>query len=166
MLLNGTYIVNILEENFIMKQWSKEIEISAPIEDVWMLFNGSLEEMQKIMPQVVENKPKTITDDKVGSIYLQKYQEGKRVMEYEVETLEYQNTSNEKKMKAGFTLSNMFEITAKYELVKLEDNKTFFKYTTTNKPLKWFIKPFLLFASDKVVVKFVQRVKDVAESKN
>ena len=149
-----------------MKEWSKDIEINAPIEDVWMLFNGSLDEMQKIMPQVVENKPKTITDDKVGSIYSQKYQEGKRVMEYDVETLEYQNTSNEKMMKAGFTLSNMFEITAKYELVKLEDNKTFFKYTTTNKPLKWFIKPFLLFASDKVVVKFVQRVKDVAESKN
>ncbi len=41
-------------------------------------------------------------------------------MEYEVETLEYQNTPKEKMMKAGFTLSNMFEITAKYELVKLE----------------------------------------------
>ncbi|MBO1914642.1 hypothetical protein J4G37_58690, partial [Microvirga sp. 3-52] len=67
-------------------------------------------------------------------------------------------------MKAGFTLSNMFEITAKYELVKLGEDKTFFKYTTTNRPLKWFIKPFLLFANDKVVVKFVQRVKDVAES--
>jgi ligand-binding SRPBCC domain-containing protein len=147
-----------------MKQWSREIEINAPIEKVWMLFNGSLEEMQKIMPQVVENKPKTITDNKVGSIYLQKYKEGKRVMEYEVETLEYKNDSNEKMMKAGFTLSNMFEITAKYELVKLEENKTFFKYTTTNRPLKWFIKPFLLFANDKVVVKFVQRVKDVAES--
>ena len=39
-------------------------------------------------------------------------------MEYEVETLEYKNTPNEKMMKAGFTLSNMFEITAKYELVK------------------------------------------------
>ena len=52
-----------------MKQWSKEIEINAPIEDVWILFNGSLEEMQKIMPQVVENKPKTITDEVVGSIY-------------------------------------------------------------------------------------------------
>ena len=109
-----------------MKQWSKEIEINAPIDDVWMLFNGSLEEMQKIMPQVIENKPKTITDDMVGSIYLQKYKEGKRVMEYEVETLEYKNAPNEKMMKAGFTLSNMFEITAKYELVKLEDNKTLF----------------------------------------
>ena len=149
-----------------MKQWSREIEINAPIEDVWMLFNGSLEEMQKIMPQVVENEPKKITDDKIGSIYSQKYQEGKRVMEYDVETLEYKNTTNEKMMKAGFTLSNMFDITAKYELVKLEDNKTYFKYTTTNNPLKWFIKPFLLFARDKVVVQFVQRVKDVAESKN
>jgi hypothetical protein len=148
-----------------MKQWSREIEINAPIEDVWMLFNGSLEEMQKIMPQVVENKPKTITDNKVGSIYLQKYKEGKRVMEYEVETLEYKNDSNEKMVKVGFTLSNMFEITAQYELVKLEDNKTFFKYNTTNRALKWFIKPFLLFGNDKVVVKFVQRVKDVAEKK-
>ena len=148
-----------------MKQWSREIEINAPIDDVWMLFNGSLEEMQKIMPQVIENKPITITDDMVGSIYLQKYQEKKRIMEYEVETLEYKNASNEKMLKAGFTLANMFEITAKYELVKLEDNKTLFKYTTTNRPLKWFIKPFLLFASDKVVVKFVERVKDVAETK-
>ncbi|QUW22047.1 SRPBCC family protein [Sporosarcina sp. Marseille-Q4063] len=148
-----------------MKKWSREIEINAPIEDVWVLFNGSLEEMQKIMPQVVENKPITITDDMVGSIYSQKYKEGKRVMEYEVETLEYKNASDEKMVKVGFTLSNMFEITAKYELGKLEENKTFFKYTTTNKPLKWFIKPFLLFGNDKVVVKFVQRVKDVAEKR-
>lgn len=48
-----------------MKEWSKEIEIDAPIERVWKYFNGSLEEMQKIMPQVLENKPITITDDMV-----------------------------------------------------------------------------------------------------
>ena len=146
-----------------MKQWSNEIEINAPIEEIWMLFNGILENMQKIMPQVVANDPIKVTDDMVGSVYLQKYKEGKREMEYEVVTLEYKDESNEKIMKAGFTLSNMFEITAKYELVKLADDKTFFKYTTTNKPLKWFIKPFLLFARDKIVVKFVQRVKEVAE---
>ena len=56
-------MLKTLEANLVMNMWSKEIEINAPIEDVWMLFNGSLEEMQKIMPQVVENKPKTITDD-------------------------------------------------------------------------------------------------------
>ena len=88
-----------------MKKWSKEIEIDAPIERVWKFFNGSLEEMQKIMPQVVENKPITITEDMVGSVYLQKYKEGKRVMEYNVETLAYLDTSNEKKVKIGFTLA-------------------------------------------------------------
>ena len=85
-----------------MKKWSKEIEIDAPIERVWKLFNGSLEDMQKIMPQVVDNQPITITDDKVGSIYLQKYKEGKKVMEYNVETLEYLDSEDEKKSKNRF----------------------------------------------------------------
>ena len=60
----------------------------------------------------------------------------------------------------------MFDITARFELVKLNDHKTLFKYTTTNRPLKWFVKLFLLFGTDKVVVEFVQRVKKVAESEN
>lgn len=149
-----------------MKQWTKEIEIEAPIEQVWSFFNGSLENMQKIMPQVVENTPITITDGMVGSVYLQKYKEGKRVMEYQVETLEFNDSQNEKKLKVGFTLANMFEITARYELVKLNDHKTSLKYTATNRPLKWFVKLFLLFATDKVVVEFLQRVKKVAESEN
>ena len=34
-----------------MKQWTKEIEIDAPIEHVWRYLNGSLENMQKIMPK-------------------------------------------------------------------------------------------------------------------
>ena len=151
---------------FIMKQWTKEIEIDAPIEQVWKFFDGSLENMQKIMPQVVDNTPIKITDEMVGSVYLQKYKEGKRVMEYEVETVEYINSSKEKKMKIRFILANMFDITARFELVKLNDHKTFFKYTTTNRPLKWFVKLFMLFGTDKVVVEFVQRVKKVAESEN
>lgn len=149
-----------------MKKWSKEIEIDSPIEQVWKLFNGSLEEMQKIMPQVVENKPITITDNMVGSVYLQKYKEGKRIMEYNVETLAYLDSPNEKKVEIGFTLANMFEITAQYELIKLDDHKTYLKYTTTNRPLKWFGKLFLLFSTKKLVIEFVERVKKVAESEN
>lgn len=149
-----------------MKQWTKEIEIDAPIEQVWNLFNGSLENMQKIMPQVIENKPITITEGMVGSVYLEKYKEGKRVMEYQVETLEYDNSTDEKRLKVGFTIANMFDITARYELVKLNDNRTSLTYTSTNRPLKWFMKLFLLFSSDKVVVEFLQRVKKVAESES
>ncbi|MDN4607876.1 SRPBCC family protein [Sporosarcina highlanderae] len=148
-----------------MKQWTKEIEIEAPIEQVWKLLNGSLDDMQKIMPQVVSNEPVTITEGMVGSIHLQKYKEGKRVMEYEVETLDYLDFPNEKKLKVGFTLGGMFEITANYDLIKMDNEKTKFIYTTTNRPLKWFVKIFLLFSNEKVVVDFVQRVKKVAENK-
>lgn len=147
-----------------MKQWTKEIEIDAPIEHVWKYLDGSLENMQKIMPQVVSNEPISITEEVVGSVYLQKYREGKRVMEYEVKTLEYIDSPNEKKMKVGFTLANMFDITARYQLIKLNEEQTKLIYTATNDPLKWFVKLFLMFANDKVVVEFVERVKRVAES--
>ncbi|QCR32717.1 SRPBCC family protein [Lysinibacillus sp. SGAir0095] len=146
-----------------MKSWSKDIEINVQIEEVWQLLNGDLEEIQKIMPQVVAQEPIKITSEKVGSIYLQKYREGSRVQEYEVETLEYIDDENNKKLKVGFTLANMFEITAQYELKGIDSDRTYFKYTTTNTPLKWFLKPLVKLGSDKVVIQFVERVKKVAE---
>lgn len=146
-----------------MKRWSQEIEINAPIEEVWALFDGSLEDMQKIMPQVIANEPMEITDEVVGSVHLQKFKEGKQVMEYLVETLEYTNKPNEKKKTIGFTLSDIFEVTRGYELIKLEDDKTLFKYTSTNRALKLYVRLFSLFASNKVSIGFVQRVKEIAE---
>lgn len=147
-----------------MKQWTSEIEINAPIDRVWKYIDGSLEDMQKIMPLVVDNQPVKVTDEAVGTIYRQKYREGKRIMEYDVHVLEYENTPNEKKLKIGFTLGNMFDITAFYELKSVDDQKTKFRYTATNKALKWFVKLFMMFASDKVVVQFLERVKQVAEA--
>jgi hypothetical protein len=149
-----------------LKEWTKEIEIDAPIEEIWGLFDGSLENMQKIMPQVVGNTPVKVTEEGVGSIYRQQYKEGKRIEEYDVVTLEYLNNPDHKRMKVGFNLANYFEITAGYELTKINEHKTVFKYTTTNKPLKAIFKLFLWFASDKVVVKFVDKVKQVAEEED
>ena len=149
-----------------MKKWTKEIEIKAPIDKVWGLLDGSLEDMQKIMPQVVDHKPVKVTDEGVGSIYRQKYKEGNRIQEYDVETLEFLNTPDKKKIKVGFTLANMFEITALYELSQLNDQKTLFTYTCTNRPLKSFLKLFLFLASDKIVVQFCERVKKVAEEEH
>ncbi|MGM8213197.1 SRPBCC family protein [Virgibacillus sp. W0430] len=147
-----------------MKKWTKDVEINAPIETVWKFFDGTLENMQKIMPEVVENKPIKITVEGVGSVYHQKYKQGKRIESYEVETLEFMDTPHKKKLKVGFTLANLFEITAYYELQKINENKTLFTYTATNRPLKWFVKIFLMFASDKVFRQFVQRVKAEAEA--
>jgi len=152
------------EEETSLKQWTREIEINTPIEYVWSYLNGSIEQMQKIMPQVVENKPIKLTDEVVGSVYRQKYKEGKRIEEYDVHTLEYVNHPDDKKLKIGFTLANMFEITARYELRRVNDQKTVLTYTATNKALKWFVKLFMIFATEKVVVEFLETVKRVAES--
>ena len=149
-----------------MKTWTKTININAPIENVWKLLDGSLADMQKIMPQVIENKPVKVTEEGVGSIYRQKYKEGKRIETYDVETLEYSNTPDKKILKVGFVLANLFEITAYYELNKINETETSFTYPVTNNALKWFVKLFLLFASDKVVVQFLDRVKTVAEAQD
>lgn len=149
-----------------MKTWTKTININAHIENVWKLLDGSLADMQKIMPQVIENKPVKVTEEGVGSIYRQKYKEGKRIETYDVETLEYSNTPDKKILKVGFVLANLFEITAYYELNKINETETSFTYSVTNNALKWFVKLFLLFASDKVVVQFLERVKTVAEAQD
>ncbi|WP_090867886.1 SRPBCC family protein [Oceanobacillus limi] len=148
-----------------MREWKKAKNINAPIEHVWKFLDGSLEDMQKIMPNVIENEPIKETENGVGTIYRQKFKEGKKVQEYDVETLLYENTADHKKMKVGFTLANMFEITTTYEVEKLDEDKTYFVYSTTNKPLKWPAKLLMkLGGGDKVVVQFVERVKQVAES--
>jgi len=147
-----------------MKSWTKDIEINATIEQVWKYLDGSLENMQKIMPNVVEQKPVTITENRVGSIYRQKYKEGNRIEEYDVKTEEYLDTPEKKKLKVSFILANMFEISAMYELDMVSEDKTRLRYTVTNRPLKWFVKIFLLFATEKVVVEFLERVKNVVEA--
>lgn len=147
-----------------MKQWIKEIEIDAPIDYVWNLLDGPLENMQRIMPEVLENKPVKVTEEVIGSVYRQKYKEGKRIEEYDVETLEYLNTPDQKNLKVGFTLAKMFEITAKYEICKINEQKTRFTYTCANRPLKAFLKLFLFFSGDKVVIKFCEKVKKEAEA--
>ncbi|MDP4549959.1 SRPBCC family protein [Alkalihalobacillus macyae] len=147
------------------KKWDKSIVVNAPIETVWHYLDGSLENMQKIMPNVVDNQPVHITDHVIGSVHRQSYREGKRVMEYDVHTLDYNNQDTYKKLKIGFNLAKMFQIEGCYELTKESDSVTNMRYTGFNKPLKWYIKPFALLSGDKVVNEFLERVKRVAEGK-
>lgn len=147
-----------------MKHWTKSIEINAPIEEVWQYVDGDLEKMQQLMPNVVSNTPVTITETKVGSVYRQEYREGNRVEAYDVYVNEYEDSPGFKKMKVAFTLANLFDITAIYELQAIDASKTKLTYSTSNKALKWFVHLFLLFANEKPVVKFVDHVKQVVES--
>ncbi|EEL49941.1 hypothetical protein [Bacillus cereus] len=131
-----------------MKSWTEEIIIHTPIEHLFSYLDGSLAQMQKLMPQVIENTPLKETDAIVGNVYRQKYKEGEDIQEYDVETLDYINTPIYKSLKFGFTLANMFNITATYELRQIDEMQTLFKYTATNQ----------------VVVDFVNRFKTIAES--
>lgn len=147
-----------------MKSWTEEVQINTSIEHVFSYLDGSLEQMQKLMPQVVENTPVKETAAVVGNVYRQKYKEGEEIQEYEVETLEYANTPTHKMLKVGFVLANMFDITATYELEKIDENHTLFRYTATNQALNENAERFLQFATNEVAVSFVNRVKSVAES--
>lgn len=147
-----------------MKKWSHEVVIHAPIEDVWKVFDGSLEETQRIMPNIVSIEPIKETEDKVGSVYRQIFRNRNAVQEYEVETVEYEDTSTYKKLKTSFTIPRMLDITNVYELKQLDDGKTQFFNETTNIPLRWDMKILLFFAGKKPVVDLVERVRIAAET--
>ncbi len=127
-------------------------------------FDGDLEQMQKIMPNVVKNDPVTETENIIGSIYRQSYKEGEEIQEYDVEVLEYIQTPAHQKKKFGFVLAGLFDITATHELTKVDETHTLYRYTATNKALNKMAEKFLEGATDSVVVDFVNNVKQIAES--
>lgn len=147
-----------------MKRWSEKVEINAPIDEVWKLVDGSLEDMQKITPNLIENEPVKVTDVGVGSIYKQSFKVGSRFQTFEVNTLQYENEPNYKKQQFSYVHSGVFKITTTYELKKLNDEKTLFHYQTQTKPLKWYLSFFMLITRGRSIAKrFVNHVKKVAE---
>jgi hypothetical protein len=128
-------------------QWKDETIISANIEKVWNLF---LEEnMPRIMPKVIENKPVHVTEEVTGSRYQQKYQEGKRVETYIVETLGYENTENKKVKQIGFVIAKAFEINLSFTLEKIDEAHTRFIYEGYNKGKNFVGRAMLKLGGDK-----------------
>src|SRR5690625_1108406 len=95
----------------IMKKWTREIEINAPIDQVWQLIDGSLTDMQKIMSNIITNEPVKKTKKVVGSVYKQRHRGEKGVQEYESEILEYENRPDYKLLKEEFNLGDLFVMT-------------------------------------------------------
>ncbi|ASE35710.1 SRPBCC family protein [Mammaliicoccus sciuri] len=135
----------------------KTIIIPTNIENVWSLFD--LENIKRIMPQIVDMKVINKTENVVGSTYEQTYKEGKRIMKYVVTDLEYTNTSNYKHNRSGFQLGKMFDIEADYILEKINENETKFTYSGQNKGLNFIGKIMLILMpkkqNDKVIVQFI-----------
>ncbi|MCM3719426.1 SRPBCC family protein [Fictibacillus phosphorivorans] len=144
-----------------MVTWNEERVISAHIEKVWDLFSD--ENMQRIMPNVVEHTPIELKEGIVGSKHRQSYKEGKRVETYIVETLGYENTESKKHLRIGFTLGKAFEIEAAYTFIKLDETRTRFIYTGRNKGVNFLGKVMLKLAGEKSNQKIIQDFMDRVE---
>lgn len=148
----------------MMIKWYEEKTIPVNIETIWTLFE--LENIQRIMPNVIENKVLEKKEGVVGSKYQQKYKEGKRVETYIVEDLEYENTPDKKHNKIGFTLAKAFDIQAAFTLIKLDESETKFIYQGENKGLNFLGKVLLKLGGEKnnnkVVMDFMELVEKEA----
>lgn len=147
-----------------MITWHEEVLIAANIEKVWHLFD--LDQMQRVMPQIVETTVLEKKEGVVGSTYRQVYREGKRTETYIVTDLEHEETATKKHNKSGFTLANMIEVETSITLIKISENETKLIYSGQNKGLNFLGKLFMKLSSTKknqqVVDGFLERVKTEA----
>ncbi|TMU85204.1 SRPBCC family protein [Bacillus sp. BHET2] len=147
-----------------MINWHEERIIPVNIETIWHLFE--IENIQRIMPNVVENKVLEQKEGVVGSTYQQKYKEGKRIETYIVEDLEYENTPEKKHNKIGFTLAKAFEIETEFTFYKIDENQTRFIYKGENRGVNFLGKVLLKLGGEKnnnkVVTDFMDRVESEA----
>ncbi|WP_347861380.1 SRPBCC family protein [Salimicrobium sp. PL1-032A] len=146
-----------------MKRWSESIEIEAPIEQVWQYFDQSLDQMKKVMPNIVEHRRIHSSGEAVGNVYRQAYSLGERNEDYEVTIVEYNDGETEKKLTYSYTLAGVYDIQATYLLEKIGKTKTKFTYLSSNRPRRWYLRLLILFSNDQAVTNFVRRVKRVAE---
>ncbi|ARQ06112.1 SRPBCC family protein [Macrococcoides canis] len=143
-----------------MLTWKETIIIPANIETIWQLFD--IDQMQRIMPQVIDMRVIDKKPGVVGSTYEQTYKEGKRIMKYIVTDLEHEDTPSRKHNRSGFKLANMFAIEADYVLERINDHETCFTYSGQNEGInllgKIMLKVMPKKQNDKVVQSFMERV--------
>lgn len=144
--------------------------IEKNIEDIFDFLDGSLENLQKIDPKIIENIPLNITENRIGSTYKQKYKEGKRVQSYVCTVTDYLNESNQKFFEMQFELLKIFDITVSYKLKFINESKTEVTYTSINIPLKWYVKIMFKLQStkrgDRFVLNHLEKIKSVMETKS
>ncbi|WP_349407712.1 SRPBCC family protein [Pseudalkalibacillus sp. SCS-8] len=147
-----------------MLSWHEERVIPVNIEVIWELFE--IDNLSRIMPNVVETKVLEKKEGVVGTTYQQKYKEGKRIETYIVEDLEYENTPDKKHNKIGFTLAKAFEVEASFTLIKEGEDETRFIYKGQNRGLNFLGKTLLKLGgkknNQKVVDDFMDRVEEEA----
>lgn len=146
-----------------MKKWKKEILLNVPIEFAWAYFYGDISKKKRIFPKVVDEEFIKQTEQIIGTIINQSYENGSLTEQYEITIKKYTNESNYKAIQESFLLNNRFKMTTEYELERQSDRMTKFIYTSINKPKNPLLSIFQLFGSDEVIVNFLDRAKATIE---
>ncbi|KUP07721.1 hypothetical protein Q75_04255 [Bacillus coahuilensis p1.1.43] len=151
-----------------MIEWKEEVVIKQHIEKVWELF--SEENKQRIMPKVESSKLVHEEPGMVGSKYVEKYREGKRVETYIVEVKGYEDLPHFKYKRISFVLAHAFEVDLSFQLEKISENETRFIYAGSNKGLNFVGKALMKLGGQKnnlkVVYEFLERVNNEALLEN
>ena len=146
-----------------MKKWKKEIILNVPIEFAWPYFYGDISKKKEIFPKVVDEEITMQTEQIIGTIINQSYQNGSVTEQYEITIKKYTNDSNYKAFQESFLLNNRFKMTTEYELESQSDKMTKFIYTSINKPKNPLLSIFQLFGNDEVIMNFLKRAKAAIE---
>ncbi|GGA26745.1 SRPBCC family protein [Psychrobacillus lasiicapitis] len=147
-----------------MKKWKKEVELNVPIEFAWSFFYGDVEKKKMIFPKVVEEAILESTEQVVGSVIHQTYQNGSLTEQYEITIQKFVDELDNKMIQESFVLNDRFRMTIDYELQRVDNKTTKFIYTSLNKPKNPLLSLFQLFGSDEVIVNFMNRTKDTIEN--
>ncbi|GEN46868.1 SRPBCC family protein [Alkalibacillus haloalkaliphilus] len=148
-----------------MLTWKEKRRIPTNIETVWALFQP--DQLQRIMPKVVEHELIEGEQGQVGSKHKQSYQEGERVETYIVETLAYEDKEDYKHLTMTFNIGKAFKIERSYTIITKGSQESLLTYEGANRGTNWFGKLFLKLApsskNDQVVQEFLDRVVEEAE---
>lgn len=148
-----------------MKKWSHQLSIIASIEDVWQLFDQTLENTKRFVPNLESIEPIEETEEVVGSVYRYVLKVQRLLQEQEVTIVDYEDTPNYKKIITKFEIPKMLEVRNEYELKRLGNTKTELKVNLVNIPLRFDMKILLMLASKKrSVVDLSNRIRLAAEA--
>lgn len=138
--------------------------IDTDIENVWTLFHDR--NIKKIFPKIENHELVEGHDDEAGAKHAQSYFEGKQLMTYVVETLVYEESPERKQLTTSFLMNGTISVVYSYTLEKMEDGKTRFIYSGSNKGVTASAKMMLLAGSKKVRLRtihsFMERVREEA----
>lgn len=107
-------------------KWHKTVDISAPIEDVFHLFN--VENFSQIKPEFKNIQTVRETNEKIGSKYKVTHEEQGKTIEYIIHLDEFKNSESSKMMCFSYTISRFFEKDVQYILMKKSRNQTTLVY--------------------------------------